>query len=353
MESAKYHQLSDLPEPDYFDIELEKIFTPPPSRLSRLTKWVRRKVWLVSLLALFLLAIVLYISASRAPRPTLVGIFRPEDDPPKLQAAVDDATIPDALSTAAPPNDDSNGEPVTLGASSSEVSGPPQTNTTFALISPPHGQNNSKTEDPKQPVQLHKNPVQDTNTSSNAQPTAAQTVAKPTATQTLAKPTAATQPPKQPADKPAIQEDGGKVSISASTPKEQEPLVAIRATFFSSVEGPKACRGHPIAVIDLPKPQGQLGAQQCFNFARLATSDCGVFVANKVDGCVAQVFSETNCQSYTNTVAFVPEQRPVGGHWRSVMVQCGVPEPDPETLGKPPFVDQMTSIVDNDKAKGG
>lgn len=55
---------------------------------------------------------------------------------------------------------------------------------------------------------------------------------------------------------------------------------------------------------------------------------------------------------YFNTVVFIPEDRAVGGQWRSVEVRCGVPPPDPESLGAPPLAGVMGGmrVVENKKA---
>lgn len=360
MESAKYHHLSELPEPDYFEIELEKIYGPPPSRLVRLRKWARRNIYLLIFVALFLIAAALYMSAKATAKPRLLGILRPEPTQLKQAAVLDESQIPDGLWAAPPPNDDETGDTVVLDVSGSDVNNvdeddtvlnvpevdivldAPSTNSTNGMISPGDPTDSQKEQDSKSPIQIHIDPDQG---SSAPSPSAA---AQPIPSKA---PTAAPQP----SDKPAIQEDTGQVSISEPTPEEKEPYVPIRATFYSSVEGPKACRGHPVAIIDLPKPAAPNvpGAQQCFNFAGKQKSGCALFMANKADGCVASVYAEHDCKTYTNTMAFMPEERPIGGNWRSVMVQCGVPEPDPETLGKPPMMDQMATIKDNDKEKGG
>jgi hypothetical protein len=64
-------------------------------------------------------------------------------------------------------------------------------------------------------------------------------------------------------------------------------------------------------------------------------------VASKEAGCEARLFSEPGCRMYLNTAVFIPEERAVGGQWRSVGVRCGVPAPDPESLGPPPLAGLM------------
>ncbi|KAJ4394662.1 hypothetical protein N0V93_003881 [Gnomoniopsis smithogilvyi] len=355
MESAKYHRLEELPEPDYFEIELEKIYGPPSTRLTRVKQWVRRNSLLVAFLALFLLAAILYISAKTAIKPMLTGILRPDSNQLKQAALMDGSQSQAGLSSASSTNTD--GEDVILDVAGSDVKGAngddivlneTGNNQTNVMISPEDAKDSG---DSKNPIQVHQDPEQDNYKSLGNEPTPSQVIAQTTAA--LQQPTQ--QPATPPSDTPVVQQDNGQVSIQDATPEEKEPLVPIRATFYSGSEGPKSCRGHPIALIDMPKPQGPSvpTAKQCYNFPGLQSSGCAVFMANKIDGCQASVFAETNCRTYMNTMAFMPEMRPVGGHWRSVSVQCGIPEPDPASLGKPPMFDQMTSIVDNDKAKGG
>lgn len=359
MESTQYHKLEELPEPDYFEIELEKIYGPPPSRLWRVKQWIRRNYLFVAFFALFLVAAILYFSARTAIKPMLTGILRPDNSQLKQASLVDGPQAQAGLSSTSSSN--TSGEDVVLDVAGSDVNGAngddivlneTGNNQTNVMISPGDSQDSG---DSKKPVEIHKDPDQGTSENSGVEPTPSQTLAQSTVA--LQQPTQqpAKQPPTQPSDQSMVQQDNGQVSIQDATPEEKEPLVPIRATFFSGSEGPKACRGHPIALIDLPKPVGLSTptAKQCYNFPGQQTSGCAVFMANKVDGCQASVFAETNCRVYMNTMAFMPEQRPVGGNWRSVSVQCGMPEPDPATLGKPPMMDQMTSIVDNDKAKGG
>ncbi|KLU85481.1 hypothetical protein MAPG_04504 [Magnaporthiopsis poae ATCC 64411] len=40
---------------------------------------------------------------------------------------------------------------------------------------------------------------------------------------------------------------------------------------------------------------------------------------------------------FVNLAVYQPDDRAVGGRWRSMAVRCGVPEPDPATLGAPPL----------------
>lgn len=358
MDSAQYHRLEELPEPDYFEIELEKIYGPPPSRLWRVKQWIRRNYILVACFTLFLVAAILYFSARTAIKPMLTGILRPDSNQLKQATFVEGPQAQTGLSSTVSTN--TSGEDVVVDVAGSDVNGANgddivlnatgNNNQTNVMISPGDPQDSEG--DSKKPVEIHKDPDQGTSENAEAEPTPSQVLAQST-TVALQQPTQ--QPAQPPSDQPMVQQDSGQVSIQDATPEENEPLIPIQATFFSGSEGPKNCRGHPIALIDLPKPQGLTTptAKQCYNFPGLQTSGCAIFMANKIDGCQASVFAETNCRTYMNTMAFMPEERPVGGNWRSVSVQCGLPEPDPATLGKPPMMDQMTSIVDNDKAKGG
>lgn len=329
MESTKYYRLDQLPEPDYFELELEKIHYPPPSRLDRARQWARRYIVIVGLVALFLFAAALYAGLQLKSRPTLVGILHPESST-SLKALAEVSTgdqVPVPVEVNAEKNTtlSQTGNTVTVDVAGVDVN--TGTNETAA-----------DADDAGSRVVLD---LSDTDASSSD------------SDNIMAEGGA----PKNGTDKPVVEQDNGQVSIHDAPPENKEPLLPIKATFYSGVEGPKACRGHVIAVIDMPKaPAGQTPAPtaaQCYNFPGMQTSGCANFVANKVDGCVAQVFAETNCRTYMNTAAFMAENRPVGGNWKSVRVQCGLPEPDPATLGKPPMVDSISSLKDNDKAKAG
>ncbi|CCC09740.1 hypothetical protein SMACR_03296 [Sordaria macrospora] len=167
-----------------------------------------------------------------------------------------------------------------------------------------------------------------------------------------------------------LQEDTGQVKInpsSTSTANDDGINLPIRATIFSGVPGPSHCRGHVLLLllVNLPQPAPPplnpdnnntpvtitpSTSPQCYNIpggdspaaTATASAGCGIFQANKSAGCEARVFAEPNCIGYLNTVVFIPEERAVGGVWKSVEVRCGVPAPsDPETLGKPPLAGMM------------
>ncbi|KAK3682262.1 hypothetical protein B0T22DRAFT_279660 [Podospora appendiculata] len=138
-----------------------------------------------------------------------------------------------------------------------------------------------------------------------------------------------------------VEEDTGQVRIKGDPTGNTTttPNLPIRATIFSGSPGPKSCRGSVLLAVDVPPPNGELTTALCYNMP--APAGCGNFVANKDDGCEARLFAEPNCVLYMNTAVFIPENRAVGGAWRSVSVQCGITPPDPATLGKPPMQDLM------------
>ncbi|KAK4456496.1 hypothetical protein QBC42DRAFT_281126 [Cladorrhinum samala] len=151
-----------------------------------------------------------------------------------------------------------------------------------------------------------------------------------------------------------VQEDNGQVTINpdptsnSTTPAE----LPTTATIFSGVPGPSRCRGTVVLRLSVPPPlrdengQVQKGERRCYN--HLQPVGCGNFVASKEAGCEARLFAEPNCQMYLNTAVFVPEDRAVGGRWRSIEVQCGIPAPDPDTLGQPP----LQGLIRNKKTGG-
>ncbi|KAL1848898.1 hypothetical protein Daus18300_013457 [Diaporthe australafricana] len=309
MESAQY---SRLPDPDSFELEpdyyeLEKLLHPP-SRTTRLKNWARRNALFVGLVALFLSVAILYIAATLAARPGL-GLLGQSSGASLKQAIEQPSQRPTIVETD---------KGIMLEEGQLEE-GPDKTEI--------EGDKGLLT-DEGDAVE-----VQAGGNNGNV---------------TLDVPGA-----------DVVAEDGkGQASLQdpAAQPQEPpEPLIPIKAVFYSGSEGPKTCRGHVLAVINMPKPAGQgiPGPAQCYNFPGEQYSGCANFMANKVDGCEARVFGELNCKTFLNTAAFMAEDRAVGGHWRSVEVQCGIPEPDPATLGKPPMMDSISSMVDNDKTKGG
>lgn len=132
-----------------------------------------------------------------------------------------------------------------------------------------------------------------------------------------------------------VHEDTGQVNINDSpTANTTETQLPVTATIFSGVPGPYHCRGSAILSLFI-SPNDTTAGEKCIDTPR--SVGCGVFVANQRDGCQARLFSEPGCRIYANTVVFLPEERAVGGMWRSLGVRCGIPEPDPESLGEPPL----------------
>ncbi|KKY36333.1 hypothetical protein UCDDA912_g03662 [Diaporthe ampelina] len=309
MESAQYSRLPTLPDPDSFELEpdyleLEKLVLHPPTRAGRLRKWARRNALLVGLVALFLSVAALYMATRLAARPPLGLMGRPSGASLKQAVEEQPAERPKVVES-------DQGIRLEEGPDQTQIEGDQGLlkDEGGAVGVQGGGNNGNVTLDvPGADVVADDNKGQ---ASLQGQPA-------------------------QPEDPP-------------------EPPIPIKAVFYSGSEGPKTCRGHVLAVINLPKPAalGVPGEAQCYNFPGEQYSGCANFMANKVDGCAAKVFGETNCRTYLNTAAFMAEDRAVGGHWRSVEVQCGIPEPDPATLGKPPMMDKISSMVDNDKAKGG
>ncbi|KAF9697584.1 hypothetical protein EKO04_004421 [Ascochyta lentis] len=113
----------------------------------------------------------------------------------------------------------------------------------------------------------------------------------------------------------------------------------ILALSYAGSGGPKHCRGGLLQKMAFERPAAQWNGT-CIDLPSEAR--CGVFYAEKGDKCEAQLFNEADCHntsmSYVNTVVFMPEERPVGGIWRSMWVRCGVDVPevamlDPGILG--------------------
>ncbi|KAL8377175.1 hypothetical protein RB595_008042 [Gaeumannomyces hyphopodioides] len=135
-----------------------------------------------------------------------------------------------------------------------------------------------------------------------------------------------------------IDEDTGQVSINRPPDRPAQPALPIRATIFRGVPGPKACRGGAMTTLDFGAGAGAAlrhTEEVCYDLPD--TAGCGNFVANKADGCEARLFAERGCRMFVNLAVYQPEDRAVGGRWRSMAVRCGVPEPDPATLGAPPL----------------
>lgn len=350
-------EIEELPEPDYF--ELEKIYyePPPPSLLKLAMRWTIRNLFLLFLLTLFLIASVLYITTSIPERPNFNQILRTsvaaqkQIESAEINGAAQQTTTSDGgsvqidVSGADILNTDGddiivNDAPLNVTADGGLTVQVTPSNTTITTST---GSDTESSTSGKNTTANSSKPSSSSESSSSG----GNKSSGSSSSSSSSKNTTSSKPPPPPSNG----KDGGQVSIQDPTAAEKEPFTPIKATFFSGVDGPTHCRGHVIAVVNLPKPQasGVPTPMQCYNFQNLAWSGCGNFLANKVDGCIANFFEEPNCVGYVNTAAFMPENRAVGGHWRSAQVQCGVPEPDPESLGKPPMVDQISSLVDNDK----
>ncbi|KAL2144016.1 hypothetical protein VTI28DRAFT_9698 [Corynascus sepedonium] len=115
--------------------------------------------------------------------------------------------------------------------------------------------------------------------------------------------------------------------------------IPVVATLFSGDPGPSACRGHVLLRFTPPRTTTTT-TEECHELPS-GGAGCAVFTASKEAGCEARLFAEPGCRMYVNTAVFVPEERAVGGRWRSIGVRCGVPAPDPASLGPPPLVGLM------------
>ncbi|KAK5651374.1 hypothetical protein OQA88_12531 [Cercophora sp. LCS_1] len=131
-----------------------------------------------------------------------------------------------------------------------------------------------------------------------------------------------------------VVEDTGQVTINDDPTANTTvvPDLPITATVFTGVPGPSHCRGGVMLRVSIPHDATR---PKCIGMPKPA--GCAVFSANKKDGCQARLFAEPGCRMFVNTAVFLPEERAVGGLWRSMEVRCGVPEPDPESLGEPPL----------------
>jgi hypothetical protein len=56
------------------------------------------------------------------------------------------------------------------------------------------------------------------------------------------------------------------------------------------------------------------------------------------------LFADAGCVSFVNLAVFMPEERPVGGAFRSVSVDRGLPAPDPASLESPPLQGMMIDV---------
>ncbi|KAL0941468.1 uncharacterized protein CTRU02_204231 [Colletotrichum truncatum] len=107
-----------------------------------------------------------------------------------------------------------------------------------------------------------------------------------------------------------------------------KPPIPITVQLFSSSPGVKSCRsGAMIVDMEFPKnasisPQFTSQNGQCYDLP--STAQCGIFLANKADGCEAKLFRGQKCTAFINVAVFQPELRPVGGFFTSMAIKCGV-----------------------------
>ncbi|KAF1972647.1 hypothetical protein BU23DRAFT_599438 [Bimuria novae-zelandiae CBS 107.79] len=112
------------------------------------------------------------------------------------------------------------------------------------------------------------------------------------------------------------------------------PQVPIAAMSYSGDGGPKHCRGQLLQNFTLPRPASSWRNGTCVDLP--ARARCGVFYSAKGDNCEAQLFTMEGCynttETYMNTVVFMPEERPVGGMWKSMYIRCGIDAPEPALI---------------------
>lgn len=361
-------ELEELPEPDYFELETIYYEDKPPSLLTLAMKWTLRNLFLLFFLTLFLLASVLYITDSIPERPDLSQILRTSVASLKqtadnnnnnnnnlAQAQTSDGGGSIQIDVAGSDVLNTDGDDIVIDEGTVNISG--QDGVVNATVTD---------DDDGRIVQIPSNATglgnnddnnndnnnNDNNNNGLGSAGAATTLSTVTVTASSSSSSSQTAPPTS----------DGPASAQKPTQAEEppEPFTPIRATFYSGVDGPSHCRGNIIGTVDMAKPNtattttttGGPGPKTCYNFQNRQYAGCATFQANKVDGCIANVYEEPDCKTYMNTAAFMAEKRIVGGHFRSVDIQCGVPEPDPASLGKPPMVDQITGFVDNDKPAG-
>lgn len=122
---------------------------------------------------------------------------------------------------------------------------------------------------------------------------------------------------------------------SAVTQQQPPPVPRVnpQILLYSSSPGPKLCRGS--IIFDTPLTYPLPTAPQCYNIPTF--SSCGVFTANKEDGCEAKLYTEWDCQEqgFTNIAVFVPLPNPVGGNILSLQVMCGILGVEPGPLNLP------------------
>ncbi|KAH9234758.1 hypothetical protein K456DRAFT_52910 [Colletotrichum gloeosporioides 23] len=153
-------------------------------------------------------------------------------------------------------------------------------------------------------------------------------------------------PPPSPPSPPKPIATAGQVDITqpnttapGAPPQDNKPPIPITVQLYGSSPGVKTCRsGAQLVDMELPKTASKMAQfternGQCYDLP--GTAQCGVFMANKADGCEAQLFRGYKCEGFTNVAVFQDELRPVGGFFKSMAIKCGVPpiEVAPLSLG--------------------
>ncbi|TDZ53957.1 hypothetical protein CTRI78_v006665 [Colletotrichum trifolii] len=126
---------------------------------------------------------------------------------------------------------------------------------------------------------------------------------------------------------------------TAHAPAAATPPIPITVKLFASSPGVRTCRsGSRLVNMVLPPnassdPTFTTAGGQCYNLP--GTAQCGIFMANKADGCEAKLFRGERCAHFVNLAVFLNEARPVGGYFTSMSIKCGVKsvEPPPLNLG--------------------
>ncbi|KAI6091682.1 hypothetical protein F4821DRAFT_189506 [Hypoxylon rubiginosum] len=132
---------------------------------------------------------------------------------------------------------------------------------------------------------------------------------------------------------PQVDVDPPFSNTQEGSPQPTESVVPISVLLFAGSPGPKDCRGNVMVNIQLPKPGSQHSIPKCYNVPGI--SQCGTFVGNMDDGCQARLFNEPNCLTFANLAVFTPEQRAVGGVFRSIEITCGIKGETPPPLNLP------------------
>lgn len=125
----------------------------------------------------------------------------------------------------------------------------------------------------------------------------------------------------------SIQESDEEVKIHGPDTDSTRAAIPIVAMSFTGDSGPKLCRGSMMSALKIPRPVSQIMNNTCYDLYTMAR--CGVFIGEEADTCEARLYVQLGCPEnpkglYTNTVAFIPEYKAVGGNYRSMLVRCGM-----------------------------